>query len=107
MKKIIAIAAIAIAIFANAAFAKDIIVNSKIDNIVQAISKNGSPYCRITIQEQRELEGVKYTAPVTVMVFGDMVPQVEKLQKGMPFKAVVSEGEYKGNRSLTLVAIIK
>jgi hypothetical protein len=108
--------AIAIAIFtiimcsvmAHPALAEDQILTAKIQQIEQKLDKNGNQYCRIFIEEQKELSGIQYRTSTAVMGFGaSLVEQMKSLKKGDTIKAVVATNEYKGRTSYNVLALIQ
>lgn len=112
MKKINTInivAAIIIALtftFAMNALAADKLLNAKVQSVTEGMSKNGSPYVRVIVEEQRELQGVKYVAGVPAMAFGPLAEKAKALKAGATLKAVVTEREWNGSTSYTIVAIL-
>jgi len=88
-------------------YAKDVMLESKIQNVTVNLDKNGNEYVRVIIEKQKELNGVAYTIGVPVMAFGDIVNQARNLIEGDSLKAICSAGEYKGRTSYTLLAIIE
>ena len=91
----------------NHVYAKDVMLESKIQNVTVNLDKNGNEYVRVIIEKQKELNGVAYTIGVPVMAFGDIVNQARNLIEGDSLKAICSAGEYKGRTSYTLLAIIE
>jgi len=107
MKKLIAIITIAIISIATTAIAKDTIIDVPIKQVYQKIDKNGEPYARIIVSEQRQLNGIEYPASVLVMAFSDVVEETKNLQVGENLKAVVSESLYKGKKNYQLIHVIE
>jgi hypothetical protein len=109
MKKLITVVSILVAVTfaANAALAKDMILDTKVHKIYEKQDKNGNPYKRFVIKEERELNGVKYQASVLLMVFEDNLEQVADIEPGARIKAVVSSSNYKGKTSYTLVQLLE
>ena len=89
------------------AYSKDVMLETKIQNISVNLDKNGNQYVRIIVEEKKELNGIAYKVGVPVMAFGDMVDQARNLIEGDSIKAICSAGEYKGRTSYTLLAIIE
>ena len=91
----------------NHVYAKDVMLESKIQNVTVNLDKNGNEYVRVIVEEEKELNGITYKVGVPVMAFGDMVDQARNLIEGDSFKAICSAGEYKGRTSYTLLAVIE
>jgi len=104
MKKIIAIILTSF-LMAGMAYAKDKVIEKEIVSITQNFDKNGNEYTRLLIKEDKQLNGVKYSIDTPVMAFGK-IAGIEGLKTGKNLKAVVSEQEYRGNKSYILRAII-
>ena len=104
MKKIIAIILTSF-LMAGMAYAKDKIIEKEVVSIAQKFDKNGNEYHQILIKEDKQLNGIKYSVNTPVMAFGK-IAGIEGLETGQNIKAVVSEQEYRGNKSYILRAII-
>lgn len=111
MKKFYAvlIAVFTVFCFATAALAADMVIEKKINQIVYKTDKNGNPYARIIVSEQKTLNGVTYNKDVSVMAFGDMYKEVKAsgLKKGDTLKGVASQSEFRGGVSYQLLALTK
>ena len=58
------------------AYAKDAKVGPvEILSVVDATDKNGNPYTRVIVAEDRSLDGVSYKAGVPAMAFGGVMSQ--------------------------------
>lgn len=108
MKKImlffVAIAMLATPMFAIAA---DEVLQKEIKQIAFRKDKNGNDYARIIVNDSRNLNGVVYEKEVAVMAFGDMVKQIRGYKQGQTIKAVVSVGEYRGDKSYRIIHVVK
>jgi len=89
------------------ASAEDQLLTAKISSVVQAKDKNGNAYTRVIIEEQKELNGVKYTTGVPVMFFGDMAAKGAQLKTGGTFKGIVSSRDFNGRTSYTAHALVQ
>lgn len=110
MKKfgIIAIAILIANILAlSLAFAGDKLLEAKALTATEAVGKSG-PYVRIIVEEDRDLNGVKYKATVPVMVFNAKdLPRAKALKPGDGFKAVVTQSDYQGRTTYTLQSFVQ
>lgn len=93
--------------FVAPAIAVDKILTAKIDSVVQAKDKNGSPYTRVIVLEKKSLQGVEYESGVPAMAFGSVAPKAAALKAGGTLKAVVSEREFNGRSSYTILSILQ
>lgn len=109
MKKVSAILVVLAVIFcfASVAMASEVMLQKQIKNIVFKNDKNGRPYARIIIDDKATLNGVTYDKTVSVMAFGDTVAQVKGLKAGSTIKAIASVGEYKGNKTYTILKVVR
>jgi len=108
MRKIFAVLCITVMLtIAIPALAADVLLNAKIDNVTQAIDKNGNEYIRFIVTENRMLQGVEYQVGVAVMAFRGTVTQAKSLSEGDTLKAVCTEREYKGRKSYTILKILE
>ena len=103
---LVSVIIIAVVLAAGMVQAKDVLVESEIKSVTTQIDKNGNDYVRVIISEERELNGIKYTAGVPMMAFGDTVAQAQALSAGEQVKAICSAQEYQGRTSYTLVQVI-
>jgi len=104
----VAIVALIMALMAPViALGADSIINSKISNMVEKVDKNGNPYVRFIITEQRKLGGVKYKTGVPVMAFREHAQKAQTYKIGDNLKAVVKYREYQGRESYTIMAFIE
>jgi hypothetical protein len=91
--------------FAAYATAAEKAITAKADQVTVAKDKNGHEYVRVTITEQRELSGMKYTTGVPVMFFGALVEKAKTLKAGNSFTAIVQPKDYQGRTSYTGIAL--
>jgi hypothetical protein len=87
--------------------AADKIINTKVDQVTIQISKNGNEYGRALIKETRTLSGISYESTVPVMFFGDNVKIAKALKQGDNLKVIVSEKEWNGSPSYTVITAVK
>lgn len=86
--------------------AQDLILTGKLDNVTQKISQKGNAYVILSIPENRELNGIKYTTSVSVFSFNS--EEAKKLKTGDTVKMVVKKTTDKtGNEFHTLIALLK
>jgi len=93
--------------FTLPAVAADEMITAKVQSVTQAVTKNGTPYVRVIIEEKRELNGVPYTAGIPMMFFGSTVSQGKTLKAGDMIKAIVTPRDFNGRTSYTVQAIVK
>lgn len=107
--KAVIISALIATTSATAAMAKDVLLDKQIDKIEYKIDKNGNAYARTFIREPRSLNGIEYTASVTVMFFGATVDELKTANyaKGDTVRMIAQENEYKGRISYNVLALIK
>lgn len=110
MKKLVIFGLIAASLIIGAAtaHAKDIVLEATLSQPVTVKpDKNGNEYARMIIQEDRELNGIKYKADVMVMCFGEMaVEKAQTFTTGDKFRAIASQNDYRGNTSYRIVQFI-
>lgn len=109
MRKAIAIT-IAVLILASAtlAFAQDKLVTTRISKVTVAKDKNGNEYVRLSVDTPKELNGVAYTANTAAMAFGaEQVAKARMLKAGATVKMIVSEREFQGRQSYTILKIVE
>lgn len=89
------------------AFAKDVILNSPIDSITTGVTKNGNPFVRIIITEQRTLDGVEYLAGTPVMAFRGHVNAALEMKDGEMLHCVATERLWNGRKSYTILKLLE
>ena len=109
MAKLIKIAVIMamVAFCSYQAFAAEAVIDAEVNGIVQATDKNGTPYIRIIVMENRRLQGVDYTIGVPVMGFGEMVGPMSGLKPGDRLKAIVRVNSYMGRDSYNVIKLLE
>ena len=108
MKKLIAIViAIAVIFTATLAVAQDKLVTTKVSKVTVAKDKNGNEYVRLSVESPKELNGVAYTTTESAMAFGDMVAKAKTVKAGATVKMIVSEREFQGRQSYTVLKIME
>ena len=93
--------------FAGMAVAKDVVLEGKLTAVMNATDRNGNPYVRAIITEERELNGVKYSAGVPLMFFGEHVAKGQTLQAGDTIKCIASSRNWMGRPSYTYLSAIE
>jgi len=93
-------------VFVMPAVAADKVLSAKIQSVTQAVDRNGAPYVRVIVAEQRSLNGVAYEAGIPAMAFGTIAKDAAHLKEGGILKAVVSEREFNGRTSYTIMALL-
>ena len=88
------------------AHAEDVALNAQIQSVAQALDKNGAPYVRVIIEEQKKLSGVNYKVGVPVMFFGTLVEQGKAFKAGDTLKAICAKREYQGRTSYTVIQLM-
>ena len=89
--------------------AKDVLMkNKEVKSVTVAFTKGANnEYCRINIKEPRELNGIKYTTSVAVMVFDkSLLNEAKGLTPGTKFSFIADQGTYKGRNSYTVLAFV-
>jgi len=102
----VATAILAIFFIATISYAADSMLKAPISSVNTLVDKNGAPYVRIVVTEDRMLDGVKYQAEVLVMAFGSQATVAEKLKAGDELKAIVNGRDYQGNKSYAALKIL-
>jgi hypothetical protein len=87
--------------------APDRIIDSKVQTATVAKDKNGAEYVRLIVEDKRSLNGLEYVASVPAMCFGTTVDQAKPIRAGQTAKLVVSESEYQGKKSYTVLHIVE
>jgi len=88
------------------ASAADEVITGPIQSVVTKMDKNGQPYTRVIVAQQRMLAGVGYTAGTPVMFFGDASKDAENLKEGDTLKCIANGREYRGNMSYTAIKLL-
>jgi hypothetical protein len=111
MKKItIILLAIAVLFFmVSVSPAADTTIDTTIDSVTIAKTKNQNEYVRFIITEPRTLDGVEYDRSLPVMAFGEtLVATAKTYSKGDSLKAIVSFRKLDdGRESYTVLQFIK
>ena len=88
------------------AFSADIMLDTKINQVVTKNDKNGNPFTRFVISETRDMNGVAYQVDTIVMCFGSTVDKAKTFKAGDTLKAIVSQNEYQGRLNYNLIAFV-
>jgi hypothetical protein len=106
MKRIARILTVSSIFVASIVCAQDVMVTGKLDNVTQKISQKGNAYVILSVPENRELNGVKYTTSISVFSFNS--EDAKKLKTGDNVKLVAKKSVDKnGNEFYTLLSIVK
>jgi len=86
----------------------DVLLSAKVKDVSVQISKRGTEYVRITVDETRTLQGISYQVEVPVFAFGEHVETAKTLKKGDLLKAICHRNIKRNGRvSYTVLKIIK
>ena len=88
------------------AIGADKIISLEVASVTTNVDKNGAPYARVICNEKRSLQGTEYETGIAIMAFRDLVDPVSKLVKGSVLKAIVSEREFQGRKSYTILKLL-
>ena len=80
---------------------------AKVERAAQKINKDGAPYTILFISEDREIQGVSYTAEAPIFAFGPSHQEASAVQGGETIKAIVSRRDNNGDVTYTLRKIVK
>jgi hypothetical protein len=93
--------------FATVTFAQDVLIEKQIKNISFKNDKNGKAFAKVIISGTATLNGVTYSKDIFASAFdSDVVTTLKSYKKGQTLKAIVSEGQYNGNASYTILKVI-
>ena len=93
--------------FSIAIAGPDRILESKVQTSTLAKDKNGAEYVRLIVEDKRNLNGLEYIASVPAMCFGTVAERAKPIRAGQAVKLVVSESEYQGKKSYTVLHIVE
>lgn len=89
----------------------EIIKEFTVENLVTRVDRNGQDYARFIAQEQRELNGTKYSIGIPVMTFSGSAPEayqaIAAKNNGDKVTAIVQQRDYRGRPSYTVLAVIQ
>ncbi len=91
----------------SAAFAEDVLLTAKIQNVTLARSKNQKQYVRVIVNEERTLQGIAYEAGVAVFAFGNQVEKAKTLKSGQTLKAICQRRKNKDTVSYIILKILE
>lgn len=98
-----AIPALASDLYADDAY----VLEGKAESVTIAKTKNGNPYTRIIMLEERtSKDGIKYNLGVPAMAFGEAHADASQIRKGQTFRALVLPGSYNGKSNYQIVKIV-
>lgn len=108
MKKIFTLFVVLLSLvaFTGIVLAEDVTLNAKVERVIVKKDKNGNPYARVLIMDQRELNGVAYDKTTSAMAFGDMTAPAQKLKKGDTLKCIAAKNEFRGGTSYQILKIL-
>jgi len=92
--------------FTGPVFAKDVMLDTQVEQVVTKLDKNGVEYTRFIIQEERDLNGLKYKTDVVVMAFGTSNEKAKTFSPGDKVKMIASINEYQGRKNYNVVAFV-
>jgi len=92
--------------FSTPAFAQDVLLDTEISQAVTKLDKNGVEYTRFIIQEERDLNGIKYKTDVVVMAFGTTVEKAKTYAAGDNLRAIAGTNEWKGSLNYNIKAFV-
>lgn len=75
-----------------------------IESTTELVNKNGEPFIRFIVKEDRQIQGVKYRPGIPVMAFTDVIEEARQYNAGDTLKAVVNHRIYNGRESYTILA---
>jgi len=108
MKKLTIILLAILVIFAVNAIAADSILETTIDSMVVAMTKNNAEYVRFIITEPRTLDGVNYPKSLPLMAFGPLVEEAKTYKAGDAIKCVANFRKLDdGRESYTILSFIQ
>ena len=94
------------AVFVQTSIAADSVLDAEITSMAVATDKNGNEYVRFIIQEDKNLNGIKYKADTVVMCFGTVVEKAKAFGTGERLKAIVASNEYRGRMNYNVIAFV-
>ena len=101
------VALVLIMAVSTVAFSAEKVIEAKLtQDAITNMDKNGNPYTRLIVNQKAKLQGVEYEIGVACMAFGDLSEKVANLKEGDVLKAIVSEREYQGRTSLTILKLL-
>jgi hypothetical protein len=100
---------IAVTFSVSSAYAEDVVLQKKIDQVYVKNDKNGDEYVTFRFKEERKLNGISYniSVPATCFASSGMLDQAKALSKGDELKVIAQKGEYRGNDSYVIMAFIE
>ena len=101
------LAALMLAVTASGAEAADRQITTTVDNVTVNTDKNGNEYVRVIAALDYQLNGVKYSKSVPIMGFGKVGQQMKNLKEGDVLNAIVSETEYRGRTSCSVITLLE
>jgi len=107
MKKIIVLLLVATFALIGIANAAEKLVTAPVKSVTIANDKNSNEYVRLIVNEERELNGIKYSVGIPVMAFGETAAAVKSMKEGDTFKGVCQERSFQGRDSYTLIKLLE
>jgi hypothetical protein len=94
--------------FATVSWAKPVEISGKIEQKIEKIGKNGSPYVRFIIPVVGKTEsGVAYVQSLPFMAFGALVTDAKLYKEGQVLKCVAEMRYFNGRQSYTILKFVK
>jgi len=105
--RIAIVALIVLGLFTPFAFAADKLIAAPVSSVKVAKDKNGNEYVKLTVDTPKELNGVQYAIGTSAMAFGPMVAKAKTVKAGQTVRMIVSEKEYLGRTSYTILKFVE
>lgn len=108
MKKAVAtLLAACLFFFITPVYASDQLVEAKVSKVMEKADKNGDPFSIVVIEEERNLNGVAYTAEVIATAFRSAHEEAQLIKEGDVIKFIGSKRQYNGDTTYTIRKILK
>lgn len=99
--------ALLIALVASIAAAADKKITAEISGVTEAVTKNGVPYIRAIVLEDKTIDGESYQAGIPLMFFGDLYEAGRTLQPGDTVNVIARERTFQDRPSLTVLKVLQ
>jgi len=97
---------LAILFMTGLAIANDRQISTTVSKVTVSTDKNGNEYVRVIGTLDYELNGVNYQKSVPIMGFGAVASEMKNLKQGDSLNAIVSETNYKGRTSCSVITLL-
>jgi saccharopine dehydrogenase-like NADP-dependent oxidoreductase len=98
---------IVLGLFTPFAMAADQLITAAVSNVKIAKDRNGAEYVRLMVETPKELNGVQYTTGSPAMAFGQLVAKAKTVKAGQTIKMIVSEKDFNGRTSYTVIKFLE